>query len=112
MLSLVACSHAKKELPNLEEVTGTFRRDRQVQIYSRVTRVQIICCIHSPIQAKDKPLNGTFLDILPKEDRFAACGVRTSRNLRYHHCGNKPELKSARPRGAFLSPSAHRLKGI
>lgn len=53
--------HAKKELPNLEKVTETFRRDRQVQIY---TRVQIICCIRSPIQAKDEPLNGTFLDIL------------------------------------------------
>lgn len=60
MLSLVA----KKELLNLEKVTETSRRDGQVQIYSRVTRVQIICCIPSPIQAKDEPLKGTFLDIL------------------------------------------------
>lgn len=64
MLSLVASVHAIKELPNLEKVTETFRRDRQVQIYSRVTHVPIICRIHSPIQAKDEPLNWTFLDIL------------------------------------------------
>lgn len=63
-LSLVASVHAKKELPNLEKVTETFRRYGQVQIYSRVTHVQIVCCIHGPIQAKDEPLNGTFLDIL------------------------------------------------